>query len=385
MIPYGRQNIDQSDIDAVEEVLRSDWLTQGPAVSGFEQRVAQYCSSSYAVATNSATSALHIACLALDLGPGDTLWTSPISFVASANSGRMCGADVDFVDIDPHSYNMSIHALEEKLKSAKKVNKLPKIVILVHLAGQSCEMQRIKELSNEYGFAIIEDASHAIGGKYLNEPIGGCKYSDITVFSFHPVKIVTSGEGGMAVTNQSNLCNRMKRLRSHGITRESVEMEGETEGAWYYQQIELGFNYRITDIQAALGYSQMRRLDVFIRRRTVLAQRYNTHLERLPLALPFQHADTASSWHLYIVRLKQKETVKTREEIFNILRKSGIGVNVHYIPIHLQPYYRRLGFCLGDFPKAEKYYQNAISLPLFFDLSENEQDRVVAELENAFQ
>lgn len=385
MIPYGRQYIDQSDIDAVEEVLRSDWLTQGPAVSEFELRVAQYCGSAYAVAMNSATSALHVACLSLDLGPGDILWTSPISFVASANSGRMCGADVDFVDIDPETYNMSIHALEEKLESAKKAGKLPKIVVPVHLAGQSCEMRRIRELANEYGFAIIEDASHAIGGRYLDEPIGGCTYSDITVFSFHPVKIVTSGEGGMALTSQEKLHDRMKRLRSHGITRDSAEMEGETEGAWYYQQVELGFNYRITDIQAALGASQMKRLDLFVQRRATLARRYDTELEKLPIVLPFQHQDTASSWHLYIIRLQQEEAARIRKEVFDRLRESGIGVNVHYIPIHLQPYYRRLGFGLGDFPEAEKYYQGAISLPLFFKLSDEEQHRVIAELERVFQ
>lgn len=385
MIPYGRQDISQDDIDAVVDVLRSEWITQGPAVPSFEHSVSHYCGASYAVAVNSATSALHVACLTLGLGPGDILWTTPNSFVASANCALYSGASVDFVDIDRRSYNISVHALEEKLKQAKQTGKLPKILIPVHFAGQSSDMLRIRQLADEYGFAVIEDASHAIGGQYFGKPIGGCKYSDITVFSFHPVKIVTSGEGGMALTNREDLYERMQRLRSHGITREIGEMVGDSDGDWYYQQIDLGFNYRITDIQAALGESQMKRLDVFISRRKMLAQRYNTLLEKLPVVLPWQHADTVSAWHLYVVRVRLEEVAKTRKEIFNAMRKAGIGVNVHYIPIHLQPYYRRLGFRLGDFPEAESYYQEAVSLPMFSKLSEDEQNLVIAELENALQ
>lgn len=382
MIPYGRQDISAADIAAVVETLQSDWLTQGPAIERFEQAVADYCGARYAVAVCNATAALHIACLAAGLGPGDALWTSPNTFVASANCGRYCGATVDFVDIDPASYNLSVDALEQKLASAQRDGKLPKIVIPVHFAGQSCDMGAIADLSRRYGFSVIEDASHAIGGRYRDIAIGSCALSDMAVFSFHPVKIITTGEGGMIVTNREDLYERLKRLRSHGITRDARFMHGEPDGPWYYQQIELGYNYRMTDIQAALGASQLTRLDEFVQRRHELAGRYRDLLADLPLTLPWQHPDTRSAYHLYIIRLQLDKTSKSHRQVFEELRQAGIGVNLHYIPIHLQPYYHQLGFRPGDFPVAEKYYGEAISLPLYPGLSEVDQDCVAAALRN---
>ena len=337
MIPYGQQNISQDDIDAVVEVLRSDFLTQGPLLPEFEKIVAGYCGVNHAVAVNSATSALHIACLALGVGPGDLVWTSPITFVASANCARYCGADIDFVDIDPDTYNMSVERLEEKLEHAKQKGRLPKVVIPVHLSGQSCEMEKIHALSVQYGFQIIEDASHAIGGSYKGGKIGSCRYSDITVFSFHPVKIITTGEGGMAVTNDPTLAKHMSRLRSHGITRYPSEMTHLPDGSWYYQQIELGFNYRMTDIQAALGISQMRRLDDFVSQRHVIAARYDELLKDAPVTRPCQHPDAHSALHLYIVRLHVDLMKYSHREVFERMRADGIGVNLHYIPVYRQP------------------------------------------------
>lgn len=380
-IPYGRQAISEADIQAVVDVLRSDWLTQGPAVPRFEQSVAQYCGTEHALAMNSATSALHVACLALGLGQGDWLWTSPITFVASANCGLYCGAQVDFVDIDPRTYNMSVAALEEKLTAAEQQGKLPKIVIPVHFAGQSCEMKSIRALADRYGFKIIEDASHAIGGKYLGEHIGNCRYADIAIFSFHPVKIITTAEGGMALTNNAELANKMALLRSHGITRDPTQMTHETDDAWYYQQIELGYNYRMTDMQAALGASQIVRLDEFIQRRHDIAAQYDEALGVLPVITPWQHGDTYSAFHLYPIRVSGKSD--NRKKIFNSLRKAGIGVNVHYIPVHLQPYYQRLGFRAGTYPEAEAYYREAITLPLYPAMSASAQEKVVLSLGQA--
>jgi UDP-4-amino-4,6-dideoxy-N-acetyl-beta-L-altrosamine transaminase len=377
MIPYGKQDINQSDIEAVIEVLKSDFLTQGPQVPLFEKNVSNYSNAQYGVAVNSATSALHVACLALGLGKDDWLWTSPNSFVASANCGLYCGAKVDFVDIDPKTYNLSVEELKKKLIQAKKDNKLPKIVIPVHFAGQSCDMQSIHKLSKEFGFKIIEDASHAIGGKYLNKPIGGCQYSDITVFSFHPVKIITTAEGGLATTNQQDLAEKMQLFRAHGITRDSKLMTKETEGGWYYQQVELGFNYRMNDLQAALGIAQMKRLDKFITIRHLLKQRYHELLKDLPLITPTQSSDSYSSLHLYPVQLKLEQISKTQNQIFDELRKSGVGVNLHYIPIHMQPYYQNTGFKKGDFPKVEDYYSRAISIPIYQGLTFEYQDKVV--------
>jgi len=375
MIPYGKQDIIQSDIDAVIEVLKSDFLTQGPKTPLFESSIAEYCGSEFGVAVNSATSALHIACLALGLGEGDFFWTSPNSFVASANCGLYCGAKVDFVDIDEKTYNMSVLELEKKLIQAKLNRNLPKIVIPVHFAGQPCDMKKIRSLSKEYGFSVIEDASHAIGGRYLDKPIGNCQYSDITVFSFHPVKIITTAEGGLATTNSRKLSERMKMLRSHGITRNSNLMIKEPEGDWYYEQIDLGFNYRMTELQAALGISQLRRLDDIVARRNDLRERYDKLLNDLALVKPAQVEDGLSAMHLYPIK------VNNRDKIFNKLRKSGIGANVHYIPIHMQPYYRSLGFKTTDFPVSEDYYSSAISIPLFATMTKNQQDNVVECLE----
>lgn len=383
MIPYGKQDISQSDIEAVVQVLQSDYLTQGSQVPLFEKIVADYCGADYAVAVNSATSALHIACLALGLGEGDRLWTSPNTFVASANCALFCGATVDFVDIDPRTYNMSVAELAKKLQQAKQNNSLPKVVIPVHFAGQSCEMKAIYALSQQYGFHIIEDASHAIGGQYLGSPIGGGEYSDITIFSFHPVKIVTTGEGGVATTKQPQLAEKMQLLRSHGVTRAPYLMDNPQEGAWVYQQVDLGFNYRMTEMQAALGISQMQRLNDFIARRAALAQRYNQLLEHLPLTKPFQHHDTRSSFHLYPILIQTEHASKTRLEVFETLRAQGVGVNVHYIPVHTQPYYQNLGFSEGDFPEAEHYYQRVMSIPVFHAMSDAEQDRVVQVLKQA--
>lgn len=385
MIPYGRQEISEQDIQAVVDVLHSDWLTQGPAIPRFEVSVAEYCGTGHAVAVCNATAALHLACLALGLRPGDLLWTSPNTFVASANCALYCGASVDFVDIDASTYNISISALEEKLIVAERQGKLPKIVIPVHFAGQSCEMRIIRDLADRYGFKIIEDASHAIGGSYLGERVGNCRYSDITVFSFHPVKIITTAEGGMALTNDVELANRMALLRSHGITRDPTHMTVEADGPWYYQQIALGYNYRMTDIQAALGVSQMARLDEFVTRRHALATRYDKLLSVLPVVIPQQHPDTYSGLHLYPIRLKLKELRVSHREVFDSLRAQGIGVNLHYIPVHTQPYYQALGFKQGDFPEAERYYAEAISLPMYPSLTGQQQDLVIKALSEALQ
>lgn len=383
MIPYGRQDITEADIDAVVEVLRSDFLTQGPAVPRFERSVAAHVGARHAVAVNSATSALHLACLALGLGPGDRLWTTPITFVASANCGLYCGAQVDFVDIDPRTYNLCPRALEHKLEQAEKNGRLPKIVVAVHLCGQPCDMAAIHGLAQRYGFRVVEDASHAIGGKYRGEFVGNCRYSDITVFSFHPVKIITTAEGGMALTNDSGLAERMALLRSHGITRDSARMTREADGPWYYQQIDLGFNYRMTELQAALGTSQLTRLDDYVAHRHALAHRYDSLLEALPVVTPWRHADGYSGLHLYVIRLQLEKIGRTHREVFEILREEGIGVNLHYIPVHTQPYYRRMGFQIGDFPEAERYYAEAISLPMFQTMTETQQDEVVAALTEA--
>lgn len=383
MIPYGRQDITQADIDAVVGVLQSDFLTQGPMVPRFEQDVAKHVGAEYALAVNSATSALHIACLALGLGPGDRLWTTPITFVASANCGLYCGAEVDFVDIDPHTYNLCPQALERKLEQAEREGRLPKVVVPVHLCGQPCDMQAIHALAQRYGFKVIEDASHAIGGKYRGEFIGNCRYSDITVFSFHPVKIITTAEGGMALTNNAELANKMALLRSHGITRDPALMTHEADGPWYYQQIDLGFNYRMTELQAALGVSQMERLDHYVARRHQLAERYNNLLAGLPVTTPWQHPDSYSGLHLYVIRLQLDKLQKSHRQVFESLREQGIGVNLHYIPVHTQPYYQRMGFEQGYYPQAESYYAEAISLPMFQTMSEEQQDTVIAALRKA--
>ena len=378
MIPYGRQDITQADIDAVIEVLRSDFLTQGPAVPKFEKTVANYCGAKHAVAANSSTSALHIACLALDLGPGDWLWTSPNTFVASSNCALYCGAKVDFVDTDPLTYNLCPLTLESKLVVAEREGCLPKVVVPVHLSGQSCDMLAIHELAQRFGFKIIEDASHAIGGKYKNEAIGNCRYSDITVFSFHPVKIITTGEGGMALTNDPELANRMVRNRSHGITSEVDRMQARPENEiWNYQQISLGFNYRMTDIQAALGLSQMTRLDEFVNTRQRIAKRYDEKLAGLPLQTPWQHPDSYSSYHLYPIRLKLGEIEKTQRQVYDALHEADILVNLHYIPVYRQPFYETMGFTAGYCQNAEEYHKEAISIPMYPGMSVTQQDRVI--------
>lgn len=380
MIPYGRQEITQADIDAVVAVLQSAYLTQGPAVPHFEHIVSSRVGAKHAVAVNSATSALHIACLALGLGPGDWLWTTPVTFVASANCGLYCGSQVDFVDIDPQTYNLCPIALERKLERAKEEGKLPKVVVPVHLCGQPCDMVAIHALGQKYGFKIIEDASHAIGGKYQGESIGNCRYSDITVFSFHPVKIITTAEGGMALTNCDELARQMTQLRSHGITRDAKYMTHEPDGPWYYQQVTLGFNYRMTELQAALGISQMDRLEAYVARRHVLAERYDQLLEDLPVITPWQHPDGYSGLHLYVIRLRLSEISKTHRQVFDALRDQGIGVNLHYIPVHTQPHYQQMGFKHGDYVQAERYYAEAISLPMYQTLSDSQQNEVVAVL-----
>ena len=378
MIPYGRQDISQADIDAIVEVLRSDYLTQGPVVPGFEKAVVQYCGAEHAVAVNSATSSLHIACLALGLGPGDWLWTSPNTFVASANAALYCGARVDFVDIDPRTYNMSSDHLKEKLEQAEKEGRLPKIVMPVHFAGQSCDMSAIHALSQQYGFKIIEDASHAIGASYSNIKVGSCTHSHITVFSFHPVKIITSGEGGMAMTNDIELANRMRRLRTHGITNEKELMHPRSENEiWNYQQIQLGFNYRMTDIQAALGLSQLQRLDEFVSRRHEIAERYNAELKSLPITMPYQASVAYSSYHLYPIRVSEAKSGKTQRQVYDSLWQNGIAANLHYIPVHRQPYYENLGFKAGDFPESEKFHREVISLPIYPKLLDAQQADVI--------
>ncbi|HLS56104.1 MAG TPA: UDP-4-amino-4,6-dideoxy-N-acetyl-beta-L-altrosamine transaminase [Zeimonas sp.] len=383
MIPYGRQEVTQADIDAVDAVLRSEFLTQGPAVTRFEQAIAHYCGAAHGVAVANATAALHIACLALDLGPGDWLWTSPNTFLASANCGLYCGARVDFVDIDPRTYNMDPGALAAKLERAARDGCLPKVVVPVHFAGQSCDMAAIGALGTRYGFRIVEDASHAVGGRYRDAPVGSCAFSDVTVFSFHPVKIVTTGEGGIALTNDAAIARRLERLRSHGMTRDPALMDCEPDGPWYYQQVELGYNYRITDIQAALGTSQLARLDDYVQRRHRLAARYDELLAGLPVVVPARSADAQSALHLYPIQVDVARCGRSRREVFDELRQAGIGVNVHYIPVHTQPWYRRLGFRAGDFPHAEAYYAQAISLPMFATLSDAQQDEVVAALRKA--
>ena len=377
MIPYGKQDINQADINSIIRVLQSDFLTQGSQVPLFEKTVSDYCGAEYGVVVNSATSALHIACVALDLGKGDYLWTSPNTFVASANCGLYCGAKVDFVDIDTRTYNLSTEELERKLIRARQDNKLPKIVIPVHFAGQSCDMKKIHSLGQEYGFKIIEDASHAIGGKYLDQPIGGCQYSDITVFSFHPVKIITTAEGGLATTNDKEISERMRLFRSHGVTRDPELMTKEDEGGWYYQQVDLGFNYRMTEIQATLGISQMERLDEFVTLRHKHRKRYDELLKNFPVIAPYQDLDSYSALHIYPIKIQIDKLKSTRKEIFKALWKNDIGVNVHYIPVHTQPYYENMGFRKGDFPNAENYYENTISIPMFQGLTIEMQDKVV--------
>lgn len=380
MIPYGRQDISEADIQAVADVLRSDFLTQGPAVPAFERAFADRCGARHALAFNSATSALHVACLALGVGPGDIVWTSPNTFVASANCARYCGAEVDFVDIDPRTYNLCAQRLAEKLEQAGNAGKLPKVVIPVHFAGQSCDMASIRGLADRYGFKIIEDASHAVGARYRESAVGDCAYSDIAVFSFHPVKIITTGEGGMAFTNASELADRMAMLRTHGITRDADKFRQPAPGRWYYEQQVLGFNYRMTDIQAALGLSQLARLDQYVAVRNRLAQRYDQILRGLPLRLPEVLPQNLSSFHLYVVRLQRHSLRKTHRQVFEELRQLDIGVNLHYSPVHLQPYYRDLGFRPGQYPEAETHAQEALTLPLYPTLAEQAQDAVALAL-----
>lgn len=385
MIRYGQQDITQADIDAVVAVLKSVNLTQGPAITQFEQSVASHTGAQHAVAVSNATAALHIACLALDLGPDDWLWTTPNTFVASANCALYCGAQVDFVDIDPRTYNLCPVKLEAKLIQAEKAGKLPKIVVPVHLTGQPCDMAAIHALGQKYGFKIIEDASHAIGGQYKGEPIGNGRYSDITVFSFHPVKIITTAEGGMALTNSDELATRLGLLRSHGITRDPALMTEPMHGPWYYQQVALGFNYRMTDMQAALGVSQMTRLPEYVKRRHDIAQRYNELLAELPLTLPWQHPDSYSAYHLYVIRLHLDQINDTHLQVFEALRAKDIMVNLHYIPVHTQPYYQQMGFKNGDYPEAEQYYREAISIPMHPTLTDEEQDYVVNSIKQAMK
>lgn len=383
MIFYGKQTIDENDINAVVEVLKSDFLTQGPAIEKFEKFIADYCGAKYAVAVTNATSALHIACLAAGLGKGDTLWTSPITFTASANCGRYCGADVDFVDIDNQTYNMSVDELEVKLA---KTEIAPKVLVPVHLAGQSCDMEKIHALAKKFNITVIEDASHAIGADYKDTKVGCCKYSEMTVFSFHPVKIVTTGEGGMVLTNSKDLYDRLVLYRSHGITRSPELMTKEADGPWYYQQIDLGFNYRMTDMQAALGYSQMHKVDDFVARRRELAARYNELLKDLGmLKLPYQNDNTNSSWHLYIVRVDFSKINKNKKQIFAEMKDKGVCLNLHYIPVHTQPYYEKLGFRQGDFPVSEKYYEEAFTLPLYYSLTNEQQDYIVEVLKEVLK
>ena len=380
MIRYGQQNITQDDIDAVVKTLKSTNLTQGPQGVLFENKLAEYTGAAFAFAANSATAALHLACMALDLGPGDILWTSPNTFVASANCALYCGAAVDFVDIDPDSYNISIEKLREKLVEASKSGCLPKVVVPVHFAGQPCDMKAIRELSLKYKFRVIEDASHAVGASYHNTKIGSCEFSDITVFSFHPVKIITTGEGGMALTNCSKLAEKISLHRSHGITRDESILQCQEVGPWYYEQQSLGYNYRMTDIQASLGISQLDRLEEFIALRHEVARFYNESLRGLPLTLPVQSTDSISSYHLYVIKLKLEKIKASHREVFDFLRSKEILVNLHYIPVHTQPYYRELGFRRGDFPESESYYQRAISIPMHTSLTKDDLLYVVKAL-----
>lgn len=381
-IPYGRQSINESDIDEVVKVLESDFLTQGPKVPVFETNIAQYCGAQFGVAVNSATSALHIACLALGLDEGDTLWTSPNTFVASANVGHLCGARVDFVDIDPQTYNLCPLALEEKLKQAQQQNELPKVVMPVHFGGQSCDMQAIHKLSKEYGFFIIEDASHAIGASYLDSKVGSCRFSNITVFSFHPVKIITTGEGGLATTNDKELAKKMHLYGSHGISRTFNNKEDVLKGGWFYEQVELGLNYRMTEMQAALGTSQLNRLDEFVKRRHQIALTYDSLLQELSVVLPKQIKDSYSSFHLYPIQLLDEEQ---RKVVFDRMRAKKIGVHVHYIPVHTQPFYQKQGFHWGDFPNAENYYKKALSLPIHQSMTEKNVLTVIQSLKECTQ
>jgi UDP-4-amino-4,6-dideoxy-N-acetyl-beta-L-altrosamine transaminase len=381
-IPYSCQNIDQNDIDAVNEVLKSTYLTQGPTVPLFEQDFARRHEVEHAVAVSNATAGLHIALLALGIGPGSIVWTSPNSFVASANCALYCGASIDFVDIDAGTRNISVDALRSKLADAAAARKLPNVLIPVDFAGLPSDLREIRELADEYGFRILEDASHAAGSSYLQKPVGS-RFADATVFSFHAVKVITTGEGGMVTTGDSTLAGRLRQLRSHGITRDIREMEHQSPGAWYYEQQILGYNYRMTEIHAALGISQLRRLDSLKSQREILANRYNEFLAELPLLLPVQLDDRESSWHLYVVEIDDERTDKTRATVFNYLRSQQIGANVHYVPIHTQPFYQRLGFRIGDFPASERYYNRAISIPLFPALTEAQQGRVVDALQNA--
>lgn len=383
-IPYGRQDINQADIDSVITILRSNFLTQGPAVPEFEKTVADYVGACHVVAVNSATSALHIACLALGVGKGDLVWTTSITFVASSNCALYCGAHVDFVDIDPRTYNLSVERLAEKLARAKKSSTLPKVVIPVHMCGQPCDMAGIHALAQEYGFRVIEDASHAIGGRYKGECIGSGRYSDVTIFSFHPVKIITTAEGGMAVTNDANLAKHLRLLRSHGITSTPGEMQPRPDlEIWNYQQIALGFNYRMTDIQAALGMSQMTRLDEFIEKRHAIARRYDLALADLPIKTPWQHPDGSSSYHLYPIRLDLDGITRTQRQVYDALRADGVLVNLHYIPVYRQPFYAAMGFKPGYCPEAERYYRETISIPMYPAMTDEQQDRVVSTLAKA--
>ncbi len=375
MIPYGRQQINQADIETVLAVLQSDFITQGPKTPAFEQAIADYCQVEYAIAVNSATSALHIACMALGVSQGDRVWTSPISFVASANCARYCGATIDFVDIDPATANISIEQLTLKLEQAKKNNTLPKVLIVVHMAGLSCDMAKIAKLAQQYHFSIIEDASHAIGAKYQHLPVGNCLYSDICVFSFHPVKIITTAEGGIATTNDSELAKKLQRYRSHGINRE-LSAKQLADEPWLYQQIDLGYNYRMTEMQAALGLSQLSRLEHFVQQRNQLAQQYKSALADLPIYWQNTDGDSLSSYHLFYICLTD-EAKLSRKQCYKQLHQANIGVNVHYIPIHTQPYYQALGFKLGDFPQAEDYYNRCLSLPLYPDLAEKDFQHII--------
>tara|TARA_B110000003_G_scaffold261327_1_gene282926 strand:+ start:146 stop:1306 length:1161 start_codon:yes stop_codon:yes gene_type:complete len=381
MIPYGRQDITDDDIRSVVDVLKSDFLTQGQVVPAFEKKISEYTGAKYSLAINSATSGLHLSCMALGVGPGDIVWTSPVTFVASSNCALYCGAKIDFIDINPSTFNLCIDNLKHKLEHAKRENVLPKVIIPVHLTGQSCDMKKVHELSKEYGFYVIEDASHAIGGDYREKKVGSCKYSDICIFSFHPVKIITTGEGGMALTNNYDLFCKIERLRSHGITRDENCMINSSHGPWYYEQIDLGLNYRMTDIQAALGISQMNRIDQYVQKRNELSQRYDELLKDMPLLTPQQPDYVYSSRHLYVIRLKLDDINKSHREVFEALRKNNIGVQIHYIPVPMQPYYSRMGFSMDKYPNSLSYYQEAISIPMFPIMTEEQQDFVISALQ----
>jgi UDP-4-amino-4,6-dideoxy-N-acetyl-beta-L-altrosamine transaminase len=383
MIPYGHQDVTQSDIDAVVDVLRSDFLTQGPAIPRFERELSAVTGARHAVAVNSATSALHIACLALGLGPGDFLWTVPNTFVASSNCALYCGASVDFVDIDTDTWSLSVELLRAKLAQARGAGRLPKVLVPVHFAGQPTDQEAIWELAQEYGFRVLEDASHAVGGSRSGEPVGSCRWSDITVLSFHPVKIITSGEGGVALTNDPELAERMMMLRSHGITRDQARYVDRDPAPWRYEQQLLGFNYRMTDIHATLGLSQLARLSDYVERRNVLAGRYGAELRDFPLRLPTVRPENRSAFHLYVVRMADPSAGRTHRQVFEGLRRRGIGVNLHYTPVHLQPYYRQLGFSPGQYPEAEAYAESALTLPLYPTMTQSQQDSVIAALEAA--